>query len=241
MIFNLGNLLLVAAISVAGMAVAFPLGAGLALVIGAILNYVVTPAGSPLLLFGGILLICAAIAANALAYRERSKGARAGTKGIVLSLLCGVVIGLFYPFVAKALIGENHLGPYTVYFVFALGALASNFPLNYAFMRRPVSGPRVSIREYFQGGLGAHAWGVLGGLIWGTGTICSFVAAYTPMVGPATSFSLGEGNTMISAVWGVFVWKEFRGATSEVRRLLALMFALFVLGLVSISLAPVFG
>lgn len=241
MIFNLGNLLLVAAISVAGMAVAFPLGAGLALVIGAILNYVVTPAGSPLLLFGGILLICAAIAANALAYRERSKGAMAGTKGIVLSLLCGVVIGLFYPFVAKALIGENHLGPYTVYFVFALGALASNFPLNYAFMRRPVSGPRVSIREYFQGGLGAHAWGVLGGLIWGTGTICSFVAAYTPMVGPATSFSLGEGNTMISAVWGVFVWKEFRGATSEVRRLLALMFALFVLGLVSISLAPVFG
>jgi glucose uptake protein len=151
------------------------------------------------------------------------------------------VIGLFYPFVAKALTGENHLGPYTVYFVFALGALVSNFPLNYAFMRRPVSGSRLSIRDYFQGGPGAHAWGVLGGLIWGTGTICSFVAAYTPMVGPATSFSLGEGNTMISAVWGVFVWKEFRGATSEVKRLLALMFALFVLGLLSISLAPVIG
>jgi glucose uptake protein len=132
MIFNLGNLLLVAAISVAGMAVAFPLGAGLALVIGACLNYVVSPAGNPLLLFGGILLVCAAIAANAMAYRGLSKGAKADTKGIVLSLLCGVVIGLFYPFVAKALTGENHLGPYTVYFVFALGALASNFPLNYA-------------------------------------------------------------------------------------------------------------
>jgi len=241
MIFNLGNLLLVAAISVAGMAVAFPLGAGLALVIGAVLNYVVSPAGNPLLLFGGILLICAAIAANAMAYRGLSKGAKAGMKGIVLSLLCGVVVGLFYPFVAKALIGENHLGPYTVYFVFALGALASNFPLNYAFMRRPVSGSRLSIRDYLQGGPGVHAWGVLGGLIWGTGTICSFVAAYTPMVGPATSFSLGEGNTMISAVWGIFVWKEFRGASSEVKRLLAVMFTLFVLGLVSISLAPVFG
>jgi glucose uptake protein len=117
----------------------------------------------------------------------------------------------------------------------------SNFPFNYAFMRRPVIGSPLSLGDYFKGGRAVHAWGVLGGLIWGTGTICSFVAAYTPMVGPATSFSLGEGNTMISAVWGVFVWKEFRGANSQVKRLLALMFALFVLGLVSISLAPVFG
>jgi glucose uptake protein len=241
MIFNLGNLLLVAAISVAGMAVAFPLGAGLALVIGAVLNYVIAPVGNRLLLFGGILLISAAIASNAMAYRGLSKSTKAGTKGIVLSLLCGVVIGLFYPFVAKALTGQNHLGPYTVYFVFALGALVSNFPFNYAFMRRPVIGSPLSLGDYFKGGRAVHAWGVLGGLIWGTGTICSFVAAYTPMVGPATSFSLGEGNTMISAVWGVFVWKEFRGANSQVKRLLALMFALFVLGLVSISLAPVFG
>jgi glucose uptake protein len=240
MIFNLGNLLLVAAISVAGMAVAFPLGAGLALVIGALLNYFISPAGNPLLLFGGILLVCGAIAANGMAYRGLSKGGKAGTKGIVLSLVCGVVIGLFYPFVAKALIGEKHLGPYTVYFVFALGALVSNFPVNYAFMRWPLSGSRLSIRDYFQGGGAAHTWGILGGLIWGIGTVCSFVAAYTPLVGPATSFSLGEGNTMVSAVWGVFVWNEFRGASTQVKRLLALMFTLFVLGLVSISLAPVF-
>jgi glucose uptake protein len=240
-IFNLGNLLLVAAISIAGMAVAFPLGAGLALVIGAVLNYVISPVGNRLLLFGGILLVSGAIASNAMAYRGLSKSAKAGTKGIVLSLLCGVVIGLFYPFVAKALTGQNHLGPYTVYFVFAVGALVSNFPFNYAFMRRPVIGSPLSLGDYFKGGRAVHAWGVLGGLIWGTGTICSFVAAYTPMVGPATSFSLGEGNTMISAVWGVFVWKEFRGANGQVKRLLALMFTLFVLGLVSISLAPVFG
>ena len=245
MIFNLGNLLLVAAVSVAGMAVAFPLGAGLALVIGAVLNYFISPAGNPLLLFGGILLVCAAIAANAMAYRglkkdEKGNAAKAGTKGILLSLASGVVIGLFYPFVAKALIGTNHLGPYTVYFVFTIGALVSNFPLNYALMRRPVTGSPLSVADYFRGGPAAHAWGVLGGLIWGTGTICSFVAAYTPMVGPATSFSLGEGNTMISAAWGVFVWKEFHGASGTVRRMLTLMFALFILGLVSISLAPVF-
>ena len=106
-------------------------------------------------------------------------------------------------------------------------------------MRHPVSGQKLTIGDYFRGRSRAHAWGILGGLIWGFGTICSFVAAYTPMVGPATSFSLGEGNTMISAVWGVFVWKEFRGASGKARHLLALMFVLFVLGLFSISLAPV--
>jgi len=241
MIFNLGNLLLVAAISIAGMAVAFPVGAGVALVIGAVLNYIVSPAGNPVFLFGGVGLICAAIATNAMAYRGLTQGAKASTKGIVLSLVCGVVIGMFYPFVAKALIGRNHLGPYTVYFVFTLGALVSNFPLNYAFMRHPVRGPRLSVRDYLRGASSAHAWGVLGGVIWGVGTICSFVAAYTPMVGPATAFSLGEGNTMVSAVWGVLVWKEFHEASRLVKQLLALMFFLFVLGLASISLAPVFG
>lgn len=238
-IFNFGNLLLVAAISIAGMAVAFPIGSGLALVIGGVLNYIISPAGNPHFLFGGILLICGAIFVDAMAYRGLSKGKKTGEKGIVLSLMCGVVLGLFYPFVAKAMTGGRHLGPYTVYLVFALGALASNFPLNYAFMRRPVTGAPLSIRKYFQGRAHLHAWGVLGGLIWGIGTICSFVVSTVPVVGPAASFSMSQGNTMISAIWGVFVWKEFRGASGGVKHLLGLMFLLFVLGLVSIALAPV--
>ena len=238
-IFNLGNLLLVAAISIAGLAVAFPVGVGLALVIGAVLNYIISPAGNPFFLFGGILLICAAIAVNAMAYRRLSKGPNANAKGIILSLLCGIVIGLFYPFVAKALTGENHLGPYTVYFVFAVGALASNFPLNYAFMRHPVSGAPLSIGDYFRGRARVHLWGVLGGLIWGVGTICNFVASYVPIVGPATSYSMGQGNVVISAIWGIFVWNEFHGAGGTVKYLLALMFLLFILGLLCIALAPV--
>ncbi len=238
-IFNLGNLLLVAAISIAGMAVAFPVGAGLALVIGAALNYFVSPAGNPWLLFGGILVICAGIAVNAMAYRGLSKGVRASAKGIALSLICGVVIGLFYPFVAKALTVANHLGPYTVYFVFSLGALISNFPLNYGLMRHPVSGRPLSAGDYFQGCGRLHAWGFLGGIIWGIGTICNFVASYVPIVGPATSFSLGQGNIMVSALWGILVWDEFRGASLRVRVLLALMFILFLSGLACVALAPV--
>ena len=238
-IFNLGNLLLVAAISVAGMAVAFPIGAGLALVIGAVLNYIVVPAGNPLLLFGGVFLICVAIVLNAMAYRKAWRGRKATAKGLALSVICGVIIGLFYPFVAKALTGDRHLGPYTVYFVFALGAIVSNFPLNYGLMRIPVTGPPLSIRNYLQGDARAHAWGVLGGVIWGVGTICNFVASYVPKVGPATSFSVGQGNTMISAIWGIFFWKELYGTGGKVGQLLALMFLFFVLGLICIALAPV--
>ncbi len=193
-IFNLGNLLLVAAISVAGMAVAFPIGAGLALVIGAVIDYIISPKGNPVLLFGGIVLICIAIILDALAYRGLSRGTKASTKGVALSLACGVAVGLFYPFVAKAITGPNHLGPYTVYFVFALGAVISNFPMNYGLMRQPVSGNPLRMKDYFDGKMSLHAWGILGGSIWGIGTIANFVASYVPMIGPATSFSLGEGN-----------------------------------------------
>jgi glucose uptake protein len=238
-IFNLGNLLLVAAISVAGMAVAFPIGAGLALVIGAVINYFISPKGNPILLFGGIALICIAIVLDAMAYRGLPGGAKASTKGVGLSLACGIAVGVFYPFVAKALIGPNHLGPYTVYFVFALGAAISNFPMNYGLMRRPVNGEPLRVKDYFKGRVSLHAWGILGGAIWGIGTIANFVASYVPMIGPATSFSLGEGNTMISAIWGIFVWKEFHGAGNRVKGLLAIMFLFFVLGLSCIALAPV--
>ena len=238
-IFNLGNLLLVAAISVAGMAVAFPIGAGLALVIGAVINYIISPKGNPILLFGGIALICIAIILDAMAYRGLSARANATTKGVGLSLACGVAVGLFYPFVAKALTGPNHLGPYTVYFVFALGAVVSNFPMNYGLMRRPIRGQPLGMKDYSKGRASLHAWGILGGAIWSIGTISNFVASYVPMIGPATSFSLGEGNTMISAIWGIFVWNEFHGAGVRVKCLLAIMFLFFLVGLSCIALAPV--
>lgn len=239
-IFNLANILLVAAIGVAGLAVAFPIGIGLALVIGSVLNYIVTPAGNPAFLFGGIALVCAAIILDALAYRKLTGNVQVTTKGIVLSLLSGIFMGIFYPFVAKAMKGEGHLGPYTVMFVFALGVVISNLPLNYALMRRPITGaPPVSLREYFSARGRLHAWGVLGGLIWGVGTVSNFVASYAQMVGPATSYALGQGATMVSALWGVFVWKEFRGAGPAATRLLALMFLFFIIGLAGVALAPV--
>jgi glucose uptake protein len=238
-VFSVGNILIVAAISVAGMAVAFPIGAGLALVLGSVLNYVVSPAGNPVLIFTGIGLVCVAIALDALAYRDLSSGGATPGKGILISIIGGIGAGLFYPLVAKSLAGPGHLQPYTVNVVFSLGALASGLPLAYLLMRKPIAGPASRLKDYAGGGWNVHAWGLAGGVIWGMGTIANFVASYVPMIGPATSFSMGEGNTMISALWGVFVWKEFRGASGRVRLYLALMFLFFLMGLTSIALSPV--
>ncbi|MBZ5542131.1 MAG: GRP family sugar transporter [Acidobacteriia bacterium] len=238
-VFNIANILIVAAISLAGLAVAFPIGIGLALVIGSVLNYLITPKGNPLMLFGGIALVSVAIVLDALAYRRLSPDAKVSKKGIVVSLLGGFGMGLFYPFIAKGTSGENHLGPYTVAFVFALGILVSTIPGNYIFMRRPVSGPPVAMSDYLQGSGAVHFWGVLGGMIWAVGTISNFVASYAQMVGPAISYSLGQGATMVAAIWGVFVWKEFRGAGAQTKRFLALMFLFFIVGLTCVALAPV--
>jgi glucose uptake protein len=238
-IFNAANILLVAAIAIAGMAVAFPIGIGLALVIGSLLNYFIAPKGNPLFLFGGVGLVAIAIVLDALAYRKAFRSGGVTKQGIVLSLLCGVGMGLFYPFVAKALTVPHHLTPYTVAFIFALGILVPNLPLNYALMKHPVSGKPVSFAEYFAGHRALHVWGIVGGLIWGVGTISNFVASYAQMVGPATSYALGQGATMISAIWGVFIWKEFRGAGRDVKLLLALMFVFFIAGLAGVALAPV--
>jgi glucose uptake protein len=239
MVFNIANMLLVAAIAIAGMSVAVPIGIGLALVIGSVLNYLISPAGNPLVLFAGVAAIVIAIVLDAMAYRKLSGPSQLTTRGIVLSILCGVFMGLFYPFVAKALKGPGHLTPYTVAIIFALGVIASNFPLNYAFMRRPVKGPPVEVREYFSSRLPLHGWGILGGVIWGIGTITNFVASYAQMVGPAASYALGQGSTMVSAAWGVFVWQEFSGATRNVKTLLALMFGFFLAGLTLVATAPV--
>lgn len=238
-IFSIGNILLVAAISVAGMAVAFPVGAGLALVLGSLLNYFVSPTGNPILIFGGIALVCIAIGLDALAYRDLEGAGKSSAKGILLSIGGGIGAGLFYPFVAKSLTGPSHLVPYTVNFIFSIGAFITALPMAYLLMRRPVAGKPLTLSDYRAGRAHLHAWGVVGGIVWGLGTIANFVASYVPMIGPATSFAMGEGNTMISALWGVFVWKEFKGATAHIKLLLGLMFLFFLFGLTSIALAPI--
>ena len=248
-VFNLANILLVAAISLAGLAVAFPVGIGLALVIGVVWNYILKPQGNPVLLFTGAAIVVAAIVVDALAYRalEAGKAAQAARrvsgKGIALSLLSGVLMGSFFPLVEMGKSGPLGLGPYAIGFVFAVGVFLSTFVFNLFFMNLPVEGPPVAISEYFKGTGPQHLLGVAGGLIWATGTIANFVAARAPesvQVGPAISYALGQGATMVSALWGLLVWKEFAGASGRVRALVVVMLILFVCGLGMISVAPLY-
>jgi glucose uptake protein len=240
-IFTIANILLVAAIAVAGMAVAFPIGIGLALIIGTVGNYIVNPAGNPLLLFGGMTLVAAAIVLDASAYRTVAVATPIASPrlGILLSLACGMLMGLFYPFFAKSLAGSAGLTPYSGFFVFSLGSALGTIPAIAYLMRKPVSGTPVRAAEYFRVPRHWHVWGVLGGVIWSVGAMFNFMVGAKPgLVGPAVSYSLGQGATLVSALWGVFIWREFRGAGAKANLLLTLMFACFLAGLASIAIAP---
>ena len=238
-IFNASNILLSASVSLAGLAVAFPLGVGLALVIGVIVNYIGAPKGDPVILFLGVALIVAAIICNGIASGRMNAGKEQGShnrKGILLAVLAGVLMAFFYRFVAAAMDLDNFsnptpgmLTPYSAIFIFSLGVLLSNFVFNTYVMKRPFVGTPVSYREYFKGTVSTHLVGMLGGAIWCLGTAFSYIAA--GKAGAAISYALGQGAPLVAAIWGVFIWKEFKGASRSVGYLLVAMFALFIAGL----------
>jgi len=231
-IFNLANILLVAAIDVAGMAVAFPVGIGLALVLGVATTYFAKPEGNVPMLALGVGCVMLAIVLDALAYKRlTAAGRKTPTKGIILSLVAGVLMGFFYSFVAQAMgREEGKLSPYTAIVLFSAGVLASNFLWNSFVMARPFSGMPVTYRDYFtKGNARLHLIGILGGMIWNVGMSFSIIASAA--AGPALSYGLGQGATMVGAVWGVFIWKEFNGAPRGTGPLLAAMFLLYVTGL----------
>jgi glucose uptake protein len=244
-IFNIANLLLVAAIDVAGLAVAFPVGIGLALIVGSVWSYLVNPKANPYLLFSGVALVTVAIVLDAAAYRSREQGATTTTtRGIVLSLVAGLLMGSFYPLVAHAMIGSRMSpgpGPYAIAAFFAVGVLLSTFPANFLLMYKPLDGkPPVRGEEYWAALWRWHFAGILGGMIWCAGAVTNFLGSGAHKVGPAVSYSIGQGATMVSACWGIFVWHEFSGAPPQARRFLIFMFVCFLLGLVSIALAPLY-
>jgi glucose uptake protein len=250
-VFNIANILLVAAIDIAGMAVAFPIGIGLALVIGVITTYMADRTGNPgnpTLLFAGVACVAAAIVLDALAYRRLpTAGQKTTGKGIVLSVLCGILMGQFFQFVARAMPPLEHIAepemaglltPYTALVFFAIGLFLSSFVVNSLVMIKPFAGDPVPFGDYFtKGSAWLHGVGILGGMIWGVGMSFAILAGDT--AGYAISYGLGQGATMVAALWGVFVWKEFRAAPAGTNRLLGLMFALFVVGLALIVYANI--
>lgn len=242
-IFNAANILLSSAIAIAGMAVAFPVGIGLALVLGVIINYMGSQKGDPLFLFLGVGLVTIAIVINAIAYKRASSiNQKVGTKGILVSILAGVLMSFFYRFVAMGMDLENFenpavglMTPYTAFVIFSLGVFISNFLFNTILMKNPISGEPTNYTSYFKGKLSIHTVGILGGIIWGIGNSLNLIAA--GKAGAAISYGLGQGATLVAALWGVFIWKEFKNGPKGTNGLLAIMFVFFVLGIVSIIYA----
>jgi len=236
-VFNISNILLVIAIDIAGLAVAFPLGVGLALALGVGVNYIANPSGNPVFIFVGVALIVVAMILNAVAYKRMpAKGNKSVNKGIIISIIAGLLMGVFYPIVMESMAGNfstpevGKLTPYTALVLFAIGVFISNFVFNTIVMYKPISGEKTSYKEYFKLGTPKlHLIGILGGVIWGIGMLFNVVASGA--AGPAISYGLGQGATLVAALWGVFVWKEFKGAPKGTNLIIALMFVAFVIGL----------
>jgi glucose uptake protein len=242
-VFNAANILVVAAISVAGMSVAFPVGIGIALVLGVLINYIASPQGNASWLFVGVGLITVAIVLDALAYRKKaSQSKKVPAKGILLAVSGGVLMALFYRFVASSMASNleqpeaGYLSPYTAVVIFALGILASNFLFNTILMKKPVEGNPVSYSDYFSGRSKDHLTGILGGLIWSVGMSFSIIAS--GKAGFAISYGLGQGATLVAALWGVFIWKEFK-QIKGIYGLLISMFILFLGGIVMLIFAGI--
>lgn len=236
-IFNASNILLSAAIAICGMSVAFPVGVGLALVLGVLINYFGAAKGEPMYIFAGVALITVAIILNGLAYKKALVGSKkVSGKGLFISVAAGVIMAFFYRFVAASMDLDNFanpaagkLTPYTAVFIFALGVFASNFLFNTIAMKKPVEGKPVSISGYFKGNMKTHLVGILGGVIWCIGQSFSLIAS--EKAGAAISYGLGQGATLVSALWGILIWHEFKGTPKSSDYLNLGMFILFVMGL----------
>jgi len=235
-IFNLANLLLVAAIDMAGLAIAFPVSIGIALVVGVISSYALQPKGNAALLAAGVLCALIAVVMDGKAYGSLAIAGRSvSKKSIVVCVVSGVLMGLWAPFVARAMTNGNTLGPYSIAVFLTLGALLSCFIWNIYFMKKPLVGEPVNFSGYFRGPMSGHALGLLGGFIWGIGMVFNLVAA--SFTGVAISYAIGQSAPMVAALWGVLAWKEFEGAPGKARMYLGLMFVFYCVGILLVARA----
>ncbi len=250
-IWNLGNLVFVAAIALAGMSVAFPIGGGIGWIGGIIFNYILEVKGGvkitalpKAMLWIGVVIIFVAIALSMIAYNKKAvQQKKPSAMGIILAVLSGFGFAFFYGFVVKSLDpglvdgGQGNLGPYSGTFLFTIGALVTTIVLNPFFMRKPVEGAPVTMKQYFSGSLRTHSTGVLGGFIWASGLVVSFMAVGSG--NPAISYALSNASPVVAILWGVFVWKEFKDAPKGTNFILAMMFFLFLIALVIITASKV--
>jgi glucose uptake protein len=158
-------------------------------------------------------------------------------------VLSGILIGSFGGLISRAREGDLGLGPYAAAALFAFGVFFSTFAFNIFFMNLPVEGDPVEFSEYFKSRPKQHLLGLLGGVIWFTGTLAGLVSISVPeTLQPAVParFLMAQGSAIIAALLGIVVWREIKGSDVRVKILAGLMIVLFVCGLAMIGLAPLY-
>ena len=235
-IFNIANVLLIAGIEIVGLAVAFPISIGIALVEGVVLSYLLQPRGNPVLLAAGVFMAVVAVVLVGKSYGALpSAGSKVSRRGVIVCVISGLLMGVFAPFVTRAMTRGATLTPYTTAVCLTFGAFLCCFFFNTILMRKPIVGTPVAAADYFRAPVSYHALGLLGGAIWGVGAVFNFVAA--SLTGVAISYAIGQASPMVACLWGVFAWHEFRGANTRAKTYLAAMIAAYVLALVLIARA----
>ena len=167
-IFNIANVLLVAGIEIVGLAIAFPISIGIALVEGVVLSYALQPRGNPMLLGAGVFMAVVAVVLVGKAYGALRVSV-VSRRGVVVCVISGLLMGIFAPFVTRAMTRGNTLTPYTTAVFLTLGAFLCCFVFNTILMRKPIVGSPVAAADYFRAPGSYHALGLLGGVIWGMG------------------------------------------------------------------------
>jgi glucose uptake protein len=266
-VFNLGNVLLLAAISTAGMALAFPVAFGVALILGAIISWAANPGGTMLFLWAGCLAVAGAIVADTIGYRALGRlrhealamaGQAPSTrrpsdiKGVALALVGGLLLGCVPPLLQRATVADVGLGPYAVWVFFGAGVVVTTLAASMFLLNISMQGEELSISAFVKSTPRQHMLGVAGGGLWCTGAIANFVAVYANTapgangglpagaapVGAAPMYILAQGAALLAAAWGVLVWKEGEDGDLVVKLMMALTLFLFAGGVVLVALSP---
>jgi glucose uptake protein len=257
-VLNLGNMLLMGAVSISGISVAFPISLGFSILISAALGLLVKAGGNPTLVMLGCVLIFTAIVVSAMAYRinavqRHEQLARAGVakstrrpnpiKGILIAMFGGLLMGSVGGLIAKAREGDLGLGPYAISAVIGFGIFFSSLVFNIFFMNLPVEGEPVDFGAYFKSKPRQHVMGLFGGALWYCGLLGGMVATHVPEAlqpAPLLRLMLGQGAPVVAAILGILFLRELKGSDMRVKVLAALMIILFVCGLAMIGLSPMY-
>jgi glucose uptake protein len=261
-LLNLANLCFLAGISVSGMAVAFPISVGLAVVVNGVWNYIPIGQANPVFVFGGALCLVVAVVLSSLAHISHSDALKSApaarvdprapgatrpapaATGLILASLSGILLGLVFPVLDNVRAGENAVSPYGAALLMAGGIVFSTFLLVPFLLNFPIQGSPVEFRAYFKGSKKQHFWGIFGGLVWMGGTVCYLVVRSTPTLtasNAAVNFGVAFAAGLLGALWGLLGWREFRGSSYKVKMLLLSVLVLYAVGLGMMALAPLYA